>query len=196
MSEKHNQNKENAKQKGANENPKNQDAKLKNQQENASETGVKQEAPKPDTISKSEYIKLKYQFAEFVNNHKEFEQEFENYKKRTREEIIKAKEDGITRAVEAILPALDSFKKAEKIITDKTSLSGIKLVEKSILAELEKLGVKRIKCVGEPFNTDFHNAVMLVNDKTAPSGTVVEEVEAGYTMGEKVIKFSRVIVAK
>ena len=160
------------------------------------EENTNQETQKLDCIPKSEYIKLKYQFAEFINNHKEYETEFENYKKRTREEIKQAKLDGISKAVETLLPALDSFKKARSLITDKASLSGINLIEKSILSELEKLGVKRIKCVGEPFNADFHNAVMLVENKEAPSGTVVEEIEAGYTMGEKVIKFCQVIVSK
>lgn len=151
---------------------------------------------KLDCVPNEEYIKLKYQFAEFINKHKEYETEFENYKRRTREEIKQAKEDGITKAVETLLPALDSFKKAKKIITDKASISGINLIEKSILQELEKLGVKRIKCVGEPFNAEIHNAVALVEDENAESGTIVEELESGYTKGEKVIKFSQVIVAK
>lgn len=184
------QSKENLKQKSS-EQQEEQTTKPKNNEEEKTKMHSKAEC-----VPNEEYIKLKYQFAEFINKHKEYETEFENYKRRTREEIKQAKEDGITKAVETLLPALDSFKKAKKIISDKASISGINLIEKSILQELEKLGVKRIKCVGEPFNADIHNAVALVEDENAKSGTVVEELEAGYTMGEKIIKFSQVIVAK
>ncbi len=195
MSEKNMDNKEEIKAKMKENKEKATSTKPKTDNEKSGEK-VEKETLKQDSIPTSEFIKLKYQFAEFINKHKEYETEFENYKRRTREEIKQAKEDGISRAVEAILPALDSFKKAKKIITDKSSLSGINLIEKSILSELEKLGVKRINCVGEQFNTDFHNAVMLVEDKSIASGTIIEELEAGYMMGEKVIKFCQVIVAK
>lgn len=147
-------------------------------------------------VPMDEYVKLKYQFSEFVNRHKAYEHEFENYKKRTKEEIKSAKDEGVTKALETIIPALDSFKKAKKIITDKSSLSGIALIEKNILTQLEKLGVKRIDCVGKPFDTDFHNAVMLVENEDKEPGTVVEEVEAGFTLNDKVIKYSQVIVSK
>lgn len=185
-----NQNKENLKQKQNAQ----QDTQQKNPKNHEGNNGEMHS--KFDCVPNEEYIKLKYQFAEFINKHKEYETEFENYKRRTREEIKQAKEDGITKAVETLLPALDSFKKAKKIITDKASISGINLIEKNIMQELEKLGVKRITCVGEPFNAEIHNAVMLVEDNSVESGTIVEELESGYTIGEKVIKFSQVIVAK
>ncbi len=185
------ENKENLKRKTAEENTEEQTSKPKNDEGNKTKQHSNFEC-----VPNEEFIKVKYQFAEFVNKHKEFEAEFENYKRRTREEIKQAKEDGITKAVETLLPALDSFKKAKKIITDKASISGINLIEKSILQELEKLGVKRIKCVGEPFNADFHNAIGLVKDDSCEPNTVVEEVEAGYTRDDKVIKFAQVIVSK
>jgi len=156
----------------------------------------KQEKKVQEVVSKEEYIKLKYQFSEYMNKFKEYEHEFENYKRRTREEIKQAKQDGIEKAVETILPALDTFKKAKSLITDKSSLSGIALIEKNILAELNKLNVKKIECIGKPFNADYHNAVMLLEDKTKKSGIVIDEVEAGYTLNDKVIKYSKVVVTK
>ena len=149
-----------------------------------------------DTVPMSEYIKLKYQFSEFVNRHKAYEHEFENYKKRTREEIKSAKDEGMLKGVQAIFPALDAFNKARKIITDKSSISGISLIEKNIFAELEKLGVKKINCVGEKFDADYHNAIALIEKEDVEPGVVVEEVEAGFTLNDKVIKYSQVIVSK
>ena len=167
-----------------------------NKQETAEVKEEEKEHKKVESIAKSEYIKLKYQFSEFVNQHKEYEKEFENYKRRTREEIINAKHDGMTKAIETILPALDAFKKAKSIITDKSSISGINLIEKSILTQLEKLGVKKIDCVGKPFDTNFHNAVMVVKNNEVEPNIVIEEVETGFTLNDKVIKFSQVIVSK
>lgn len=154
------------------------------------------EENKQELVPKEELVKLKYQFSEFVNKYKEYDKEFENYKRRTREEIKAAKEEGVAKAVKAIFPALDNFKKAKMLITDKSSLSGINLIEKSLLTELEKLGVKPIKAKGEKFDPEYHNAVMLVENESIPSGTVVEEYETGYTLGDKVIKFSQVTVSK
>ena len=72
-----------------------------------------------ETVSMGEYIKLKYQFSEFVNRHKAYEHEFENYKKRTKEENKLAKDEGMLKGIKAIFPAIDSFKKARKIIREK-----------------------------------------------------------------------------
>ena len=144
---------------------------------------------------KEEFVKLKYQFSEFVNKYRDHEKEFENYKRRTKEEIKEAKEDGVAKAVKALIPALTTFKNAKKLITDEKSLNGIELIEKSILSEFEKLGVKKIECIDTPFDPSLHNAVMLV-ENPEKSGLVVDEVEAGYIMGDKVIKFSQVVVAR
>ena len=151
---------------------------------------------KKEFVCKDEFIKLKYQFSEFVNKYKEYEREFENYKRRTREEITAAREEGLVKAVKALVPALDTFKKARLIVKDESSLNGINLIEKSIMAEFEKLGVTKIKAKGEKFDPEKHNAVLLVENSEVESGTIVEEFEAGYVLGEKVIKFSQVSVAK
>ena len=147
-------------------------------------------------VSCEEYLKLKYQLADAINKYKQLDKEFENYRTRTREEIKQSTTNGLVKAIELMLPALDSFKKAKQIVKDPKNLEGINLIEKSLMTALEKQGVKKIDCIGKPFNTDFHNAVALIEDKTKKSGIIIDEVESGYTLGEKVIKFSQVIVNK
>lgn len=147
-------------------------------------------------VSVAEFVKLKYQLAEMINRYRQLEHEFDNYRARTKQEVKQAKTDGITKAIETILPALDSFKKAKALISDKSSLSGVSLIEKSLLNSLEKLNIKYIDCIGQEFNPDFHNAVMLVEDKTKKPNTVVDELEMGFTLNDKVIKYSQVIVSK
>ena len=65
-------------------------------------------------VSLAEYIKLKYQMAEVINKYNNLSHEFDNYRKRTKEETKQAKIDGQSKAIEAILPALDAFKKARR----------------------------------------------------------------------------------
>ena len=147
-------------------------------------------------VSVAEFVKLKYQLAEIINRYKQLEREFDNYRVRTKQEAKQAKVDGMTKAVETILPALDSFKKAKALITDKSSLSGVGLIEKSLLNSLEKLNIKYIDCIGKEFDPELHNAVLLVEDNTKKSNTIVDELEMGFTLNDKVIKYSQVIVAK
>ncbi len=143
-----------------------------------------------------DYIKLKYQLADVINKYKEFEHEFNNYRTRTKDEIKQAQIDGMTKGISVVFPAMDSFKKAKKLIKDEGTLNGVRMIEKSILDALKKHGIKRIDCIGEKFDPNIHNAVLLVEDKTKESGTIIDELEAGYTFNDKVVKFSQVIVAK
>lgn len=146
-------------------------------------------------LSQEEFNGVKLQLAKAINDYKELEQDFEKYRKRTVENMVGERELGKKEAIEAIFPALDTFKKAKALVADKASLSGIQLIEKSLMASLEKLGVKPIEAVGKKFDQNLHSAVVTMpSDKE--SGTVIEELETGYTLGDKVIKFSQVVVAK
>ncbi len=147
-------------------------------------------------LSQEEFDGIKTQMAKILNDYKELEKDFEHYRKRTKESEIAFKTEGMTKALETILPCLDSFKKAKKMIKDEVVLEGVNMIEKNIISALEKLGVKKIDCVGKKFDADKHNAVLMVEDKKNKSGTVVEEIEAGYTLNGNIIKYSQVVVAK
>ena len=150
----------------------------------------------PDTVPYKDYEKLAKQTEQYLKLAKQIQADFENYK-RNMQKIVKDKElDGVMKAANAIFPAIDSFKKARKIITDKSCISGIKMIEKQLLEALAGLKIIRVKTVGEKFDPNIHNAVMLVEDPNVESGTIVEELEAGYMYEDKVMRFSSVIVAK
>ena len=156
----------------------------------------KKEEKKTVSLTTEEFDAIKLQMAKVINDEKELEKDFENYRKRSREEVEKSFADGQTKALETILPALDSFKKAKKMILDEASIEGVNLIEKSIMQALEKLGVKKINAAGEKFHPELHNAILRVQDDKAKSGYIVEATESGYTLGNKVIKYSQVVVAK
>lgn len=161
-----------------------------------SKSGETKEELKQVTLSQAEYDGIKLQMAKVINDYKDLERDLENYRKRSRQEIDSAKSDGMIKALETILPTLDTFKKAKKVIKDKNTLDGVNMIEKGILEALKKLNVNKIECVGKKFDPNFHNAVLSISDASKKAGTVIEEIEAGYTLGDKVIKFSQVVVSK
>jgi molecular chaperone GrpE len=155
-----------------------------------------EEEKKTVSMTMEEFDAIKLQMAKILNDEKDLEKDFENYRKRSREEVEKSFIDGQTKALESILPALDSFKKAKKMISDEKSLEGINMIEKNIMQALEKLGVKKIKAVGVKFDPNMHNAILSVADDKIKTGFIIDETESGYTLGDKVIKYSQVVVAK
>ncbi len=154
------------------------------------------EEKKTVSMTMEEFDAIKLQMAKILNDEKDLEKDFENYRKRSREEVEKSFLDGQTKALESILPALDSFKKAKKMISDEKSLEGINMIEKNIMQALEKLGVKKINAVGVKFDPNLHNAILSVADGKTKAGVIIDETESGYTLGDKVIKYSQVVVAK
>lgn len=119
--------------------------------------------------------------------------EFDNYRKRTQADVSKAYQNGFNEAITEFLPALDSFKMATDMITDKNTLMGIQYIEKGILAVLEKMGVSVIDTTGE-FDPTIHQAIGTDNEADVPSGHIVKECFKGFKMGDKVIRYAQVIV--
>lgn len=121
--------------------------------------------------------------------------EFDNYRKRTDMEVSRAYRNGFNDAIVDFLPALDSFKMAKEYIQDKNTLMGIDYIEKGILNTLEKMGVKAIDATGK-FDPNFHQAIDTDTTADVESGCIVKECYKGFMMGDKVIRYSQVIVKK
>ena len=121
--------------------------------------------------------------------------EFDNYRKRMQTALGEARNDGFMDAVEKFLPALDSFKMATDMITDKNTLMGIKFIEKGILDTLSKMGVEQIDTTGK-FDPIYHQAVDTDSTADVESGYIVKEMFKGFTYKGKVIRYSQVVVKK
>lgn len=121
--------------------------------------------------------------------------EFDNYRKRMNYALGEARNDGFMDAICGFLPALDSFKMATDMITDKNTLMGIKFIEKGILDTLSKMGVEEIDTSCK-FNPEFHQAIDTENDETHESGDIIKVASKGFTYKGKVIRYSQVIVKK
>lgn len=125
--------------------------------------------------------------------------EFENYKKRTTKEKENLCSDVISDVVSAFLPVVDNMERAiqasSKEEDKKSLLEGIEMVFRQFKEVMKNLGVEEIKCVGEKFDPQLHNAVMHVEDENQDESVVVEEFQKGYMIREKVVRHSMVKVA-
>ncbi len=122
--------------------------------------------------------------------------EYENYRKRSQREreglYDTVKSDTVTK----FLPVYDNLERALKLpCQDEAFYKGIKMTMTQLTGVLEALGVKPIETVGKKFDAKKHNAVMHVDDESAGEGEIVEEFQKGFTLGDKVIRFSMVKVA-
>ena len=121
--------------------------------------------------------------------------EFDNYRKRMSSALGDARNDGFMDAICSFLPALDSFKMATDMITDKNTLMGIKFIEKGILDTLSKMGVEEIDTTGK-FNPELHQAIDTENDENFEVGDIIKVASKGFTYKGKVLRYSQVIVKK
>lgn len=139
------------------------------------------------------------QIAELKDKYLRTLAEFDNYKKRTLKEKADLILNGGAKTVTAILPVLDDFERAmaDKSNDPKAIHEGIKNIFNKFVKALEGLGVKKIDTKDKDFNTDYHEAVAMVpgmgDDK---KGKVIDCVQTGYTMNDKVIRHAKVAVGQ
>ena len=125
--------------------------------------------------------------------------EFENFRNRTEKEKSRMYEFGARDVIEKMLPVVDNFERGLASIPEDEKgspvASGMEMIYKQIMTTLEGLGVTPIDALNKPFDPNFHNAVMHVEDDGVEENTVVEEFQKGYIYKENVIRYSMVKVA-
>ena len=127
--------------------------------------------------------------------------EFDNYRKRTMKEKAELIKNGGEKTISAILPILDDLERAVK--TSETSddvkamREGIELIYNKFLKVLTREGLKQIETNGQEFNTDYHEAIAMIPAPTeAQKGKILDCVQTGYTLNDKVIRHAKVVVAQ
>lgn len=125
--------------------------------------------------------------------------EFDNYKKRTLKEKTELIFNGSEKTIGAVLPILDDFERAIADNTDDATAvkEGFSLIYKKFFETLEKLGVKKIETEDADFNVDYHEAIAMVPDMgDDKKGKVIDCVQTGYTLNDKVIRHAKVAVGQ
>lgn len=161
-----------------------------NEETSEAETNEEGEAEQKDDSAEAEEWKDKYI---------RLYAEFENYKKRTLKEKAELILNGGEKTITAILPILDDF---ERAIADKTEdaiaiKEGFDLIFKKFLKTLEGIGVNKIETEDKDFNVDYHEAIAMVpgmgDDK---KGKIIDCVQTGYMLNDKVIRHAKVAVGQ
>lgn len=126
--------------------------------------------------------------------------EFDNFRKRTEKEKQQMYGVGAADVVEKLLPVIDNFERGMAAMTEEEKATafaqGIEMVYKQLMTVLEGIGVTAIEAAGQPFDPDFHNAVMQQPSEEFESGTVIQELQKGYMYKERVVRHSMVMVAE
>jgi len=132
--------------------------------------------------------------------------EMENLRKRTQREVADARTYGITAFARDVLDIADNLQRALDAVPMeareaadpglKALIEGVELTERSLHKTLEKNGVQKLDPLGEKFDPNFHQAMYEVPDSSVPTGTVVQVVQGGYTIGDRVLRPALVAVSK
>ncbi len=127
--------------------------------------------------------------------------EFDNYRKRTLKEKAELIKNGGEKAISSILPVLDDLERAlqniQKSDDIKAIYDGIELIYQKFLKGLSHEGLEKMEPVGETFNTDYHEAIALVPaTEEEQKGKILDCVQTGYKLNDKVIRHAKVVVAQ
>lgn len=149
-------------------------------------------------VELSEEEKLKFKVSELNDKFLRLYAEFDNYKKRTATERLELMKTAGKDVIVSLLPVLDDFDRALQVMDTATDIisvkEGIQLVRNKFNKTLEQRGLKEMNSIGEEFNSDIQEAVTSIPAAEEMAGKVVEVLEKGYLLNDKVIRFAKVIV--
>ncbi len=168
----------------------------------AEQGGAESGAEETDTEATPELSveeKLKQENAALNDKYLRLFAEFDNYKRRTQKERIELLQTAGKDVIVSLLTILDDFDRANKAAETAVEVGpikeGVQLVHNKLMSVLGQKGLKVMESINTPFDTDLHEAITKV---PAPSeelkGKVIDELEKGYTLNEKVIRFAKVVV--
>lgn len=179
-----------------------------NKEENnveTSETEAKTEEETKDTSDKKdeskneEYSKLKADYDKLNQQYVRLAADFDNFRKRQEQERENLIKYGTEAALKKMIEVLDNFERGQKALENVEDCEKVKesfnLVHKQVHEALSKLGLEEIKAVGEEFDPNFHEAVMQTPTSEHPEHTVINELQKGYKLGDKVLRPTLVNVA-
>jgi len=143
--------------------------------------------------------KLSQQVAELNDKYLRLFAEFDNFKRRTQKERVELLQTAGKDIVVSLLPVLDDFERAIKATEKSTEVApvreGIELIQTKLKSILSQKGLKEIESLNTPFDTDLHEAITQIPSPSEDlKGKVIDQLEKGYTLNDKVVRFAKVVV--
>jgi molecular chaperone GrpE len=125
--------------------------------------------------------------------------EFENYKRRSETEFATIIKNANEYLLMSLLPVVDDFVRSKKSARESKDIeaiiAGVEMIHTKMMKILEKQGLVPFESVGKPFDVEYHDALMQIPREDVPPSTVVEEVERGYMLNDKVLRHAKVVVS-
>lgn len=176
---------------------------LKDEQQTADETSTAEGQPaveqEADTAGNEEIERLKAELAEQQQRTLRTQADFDNFRRRTQKEKEELAKYASSKLITELLPVIDNFERAldaAGISSEVESFSkGVSMIFRQLEGVLNAEGLEAMNCVGQPFNPEFHQAIMQVESEEHEEGIVVEEVQKGYMLKDKVLRPAMVKVS-
>ncbi|MGZ4076744.1 MAG: nucleotide exchange factor GrpE [Bacteroidia bacterium] len=151
------------------------------------------------TDSEKQIAELKAKADEINDKYLRLYSEFDNFRKRTAKEKVELIQSAGEDVFKSILPVLDDFERAIKSNTETTDITavkdGVNLIFNKFKSTLSQKGLSEMNAVGTPFDADIHEAITNIPAPTEDlKGKVVEELEKGYSLNGKIIRFAKVVI--
>ena len=154
-------------------------------------------APEEASGPAAELQKLKAERDSLLDRLARTQAEFENARRRAAKEQQDFRDYAAADAIKALLPVIDSFERALQVKSEPEDFrNGVELIYKQLQDVLTKLGVRAIPAKGEPFDPRFHEAIEMVETTDAPDHQVLEELQRGYKVKDRLLRPAMVKVAK
>ena len=170
-----------------------------NEAVNTENPGTEEQVETSPELELSEEEKLKAEAAEWNNKYLRLYAEFDNFKRRTSKERLELMQMAGKDVIVDLLTVLDDFERAQKSIQTATDVEavkeGVNLVHNKLKSLLSSKGLKEMNAIGTEFDADLHEGITNIPAPTADlKGKVIDELEKGYYLNDKVIRFAKVII--
>ena len=160
--------------------------------------------PKPQGVA-AEVQQLQAEKAELQDKLLRALAEAQNVRRRAQQDVERERKFGIERFAKDILSVADNLGRALSVLPDDANaidpalrnvIVGVQATERELQSVLERHGITRVESLGRPFNAEFHQAMMEVEDRAVPAGTVVQELVPGYLIAGRLLRAAMVAVSK
>ena len=160
--------------------------------------------PKPEGVA-AEVQQLQAEKADLQDKLLRALAEAQNVRRRAQQDVERERKFGIERFARDILSVADNLGRALSVLPDDTDsidpalrnvIVGVQATQRELQSVLERHGITRIESLGRPFNAEFHQAMMEVEDPTVPAGTIIQELIPGYLIAGRLLRAAMVAVSK
>ena len=183
-------------------NTQNDELLLPEDQDSTPDTPANQSQPTEDestsaiSVSREEFERLKKERDSLFDRLVRLQAEFENFRKRNAREQADFREYASAEAAKNFLPVLDNFNLALKTNSDQNLRQGVELIRKQMEEVLAKIGIEVIPAVGEQFDPRLHEAIEMVDTTEVPDHQIIEELQRGYRVKDRLLRPAMVRVAR